>query len=222
MQYCRLSSMGCTARGGDSILNKKRLLALAVIGAALALSAVMVVSLRGDDKPEITNDQPSAEEQPASTPMGDVYVYQAGSDDSIDKHHGAPVKDAAPTTDVSDDDGDDDDDDTGPGNGNGNGNGTGNGNGNGNGTGNGNGNSGSDGTNDTKAHGLERAIEVHIRNIEKQDAKHNDSDAGSHSHGNGLENSLEHLQMNLEKQTQDAGADHGNGHGQANGNSDHA
>jgi hypothetical protein len=186
--------MGCTARGGDSIKITKRLLALTVVGAALVISAVLVVSLKGNDKPQITNDQPSTDEQPASTPptaanTNPTSPNQNNDGMEIPTHHGKPVKPAEDTT------GDND---------------------NGNGNGNGNGHS-PDGA---KAHGLERAMEVHVRNMEKHDAKKG-VDTASHD-GKGLENSLDHLQTNLDKQSShDVGADHGNGHGQANGNHNH-
>jgi len=47
----------------------KKLLASTAVGAALILSAVLIVSLTGNDKPSITTNPPPAEEQPpASTP----------------------------------------------------------------------------------------------------------------------------------------------------------
>lgn len=169
--------MGCTARGGDSIHIKKRLLAITVIAAVLAISAVMIVSLKGNEKPEITTNPPADDEQPASTPQPAVYFKDAPDDYWIERpHYQGPVMKPVD----SDSDTDEDDDDTDEGNDDGNGNG--------------NGQSDAD-----KKHGLERAIEVHLRNMERQDAK-----GGEHSSshdGKGLENSLAHLQKNLEKHT---------------------
>ena len=167
--------MGCTARGGDSIQIKKRLLAIAVVGAVLVISAVMVASLKGNDKPEITNNPPTDNEQPASTPQPAVYYTDSPDDYWTKEPHpqGPQMKPADSSSDT-----DEDDDDTDDGNGNGNGNG--------------NGQSDAD-----KKHGLERAIEVHLRNMEKKDAKGGES-SSSHD-GKGLENSLAHLQDNLEK-----------------------
>ena len=163
---------------------KKRLLAIAVIGAVLAFSAVMVASLKGNDKPGIEVNPPTEDEQPASTPQPAVYYTDSPDDYWIIKPHPQfpQVKPADPASDT-----DEDDDDTDEGNGNGNGNGNDNGNG--------NGQSDAD-----KKHGLERAIEVHLRNMDKkQDAKNGES--SSSQDGKGLENSLAHLQENLEKQT---------------------
>jgi hypothetical protein len=79
--------MGCTARGGDSIHIKKRLLAIAVVGAVLVISAVMVASLKGNDKPEITTNPPTDNEQPASTPQPAVYYTDSPDDYWTKKPH---------------------------------------------------------------------------------------------------------------------------------------
>lgn len=86
------------------IKHKMRLLVLAAVGAALILGVAMIVSLKGDDKPAITNDPP-AEDEPVDdapvTPADEPYV--------------------PPTTDDEDDVADEPeepvDDDTGPGDG---------------------------------------------------------------------------------------------------------
>jgi len=206
--------MGCTARGGDSIHLKKRLLALIAAAAVLVISAVAIVSLNGDDKPEITNDVPGENEQPASTPQtayrpvieekefDHKYVVPAagsgsegGSDDSADDADDGSDAGDNDDTGSSDDQSGSDSDDGAPGN-----------------------------SGDDKKHGLERALEVHEINLAKKQAQVEEkglSDNGN-GDGHGLENSLEHLQENLAKHTAaDAGAelDHGNnGHGQAKGN----
>ena len=166
--------MGCTARGGDSINTKKRLLALAVVGAVLVISAVSIASLKGNDKPEIETNPPADNEQPASTPQKAVH-YTDSPDEQTEwgRLHGPQAKTVQPD---DDDEDDEDDDDQGNGNGNGNGNGQ---------------------SDADKTHGLERAIEVHLRNMEKQDA--NGGEHKSTNDGKGLENSLAHLQNNLEK-----------------------
>ena len=157
---------------------KKRLLALAVVGAVLVISMVTIASLKGNDKPEITTNPPADNEQSASTPQEAVYYTDLPEDQADWKNMKVPqVKPIVPADDADEDDEDQDDDD---------------GAGDGNGDGNGNGQSDAD-----KKHGLERAIEVHLRNMEKQDAKGGEH-ASSHD-GKGLENSLAHLQENLEK-----------------------
>ena len=159
---------------------KKKLFAIAVIGAALVISTVLVVSLKGNDKPEITTNPPTDDEQLASTPQPAVYTF-----DSYDEYKANRPHHTVPQTTPSDSEGDDeDDDDADEGNGNGNGNGQ---------------------SDANKTHGLERAIEVHLRNMEKQDAKMNEN-AKSHD-SNGLENALAHLQDNLEKQESRGAAD---------------
>jgi len=158
---------------------KKRLLVIAVIGAALVLSTVMIVSLRGNDKPEITTNPPTDEEQPASTPQPAVYTF-----DSYDEY-----KANKPHHEVAPSDSEEEDDDEGNGNGNGNGNGQ---------------------SDADKTHGLERAIEVHLRNMEKKDAKMNENAMSHDSNGNGQENSLAQLQDNLEKQESRGNADSAN------------
>lgn len=207
--------MGCTARGGDSIHLKKRLLALIAAAAVLVVSAVAIVSLRGDDKPEITNDVPGETEQPASTPhtvyrpvideLRSEFVHKyvvhaaphSGSDDAAnDADSGSDAGDNDDTggSDDQDDQSGSDSDDGAPGN-----------------------------SGDGKKHGLERAIEVHEINLAKKQAQVDEKGVGDAGNGHGLENSLEHLQENLAKHSAggDAGAelDHGNnGHGQAKGN----
>ena len=169
--------MGCTARGGDYIQHKKRLLAIAAAGAALALSVVMIVSLSGDDKPTITTNPPPADDQPASTPTtsGGVSVTPDDEDEYGNPH--GPGHDNGNQNDDSDDetgsdDGDDetgdDDDEVPP-------------------------------SEDNKTTGLEHAIEVHIRNMERQAEKKGVSLESMMEEGKGLANALEHLQINLEK-----------------------
>ena len=212
--YGLLSSMGCTARGGDSIHLKKRLLALIAAAAVLVISAVAIVSLKGDDKPEITNELPGDNEQPASTPQT---AYKPVKEESefakfVPRPHASEEAAADDGDDDASDDADDDDtggseeepgqgdsDDGAPGN-----------------------------SGDDKKHGLERAIEVHEINLARKQAQveerilSGNGNGNGHGDGHGLENSLEHLQENLAKHTgADAGseldhADNGNGKGKGN------
>ena len=181
---------GMHTRGGDSIKHKKRLLITAAVGAAIILSAVLIVSLSGDDKPGIETNPPPADIQPGPT--------QDTSDD------GSATPAVTPEPEEDDDGVDKPKPKPRPGNGGGNG----------------NGDDGSDSPAASgKKHGLERAIEVHLRNMEKQaDKKGGSADTGaSADDGKGLENSLMHLQKNLEKQNasmDDVSEDLGGGHGQ--------
>jgi len=109
---------------------KKKLLATAAVGAVLIVSAVLVASLKGNDKPAIETNPPADDEPPASNTEPDT----------------DPDLPAEPATDVPDegdddgsptppDDSEDDDD--------------------------------SSDADDGKKKGLERAYQVHLRNMEK-------------------------------------------------------
>lgn len=169
---------------------RKRFLIISAVAAALALSAVVVVTLSGNDKPIITTNPPAADEQPANAPVNPTEAVV-----TPDQPQGPPAPD-------------DDDQPEVPGH---------------NGNGNGNGNSGSD-----KAHGLERAMEVHERNVAKKLA--NDKAASTNTDvPKGLQNSMDHLELNMEKLSDKLGSqqslndDGAHGQGQANGHghSDH-
>lgn len=192
------------------------MLALIAAAAVLAVSAVAIVSLKGDDKPEITNELPGEDEQPASTPQTVYKPVKVEREFAKFVPRTQSVDEAAAddTDDGGDDsyDGADDGDDTGgsedeePGQGD-----------------------SDDGTpgnsGDDKKHGLERAIEVHERNLARKQVQVEERSLNGNCHGHGdghgLENSLEHLQENLAKHAgADAGAelDHAdNGNGKAKG-----
>ncbi len=122
----------------------KRLLATAVVGVALVIGAVLVASLKGDEKPTITTNPPPADEEPQDAQV-----------------------DPTPDDVVPDDDQDDpelpDDDEDGPGD-----------------------DDEDDPEDEGKAHGLQNAIQAHIRNMEKAEMK-------GKSCPPGLENSLQLL-----------------------------
>ncbi|MEM3050239.1 MAG: hypothetical protein QXQ13_08120 [Thermoplasmata archaeon] len=191
------------------------MLALIAAAAVLAVSAVAIVSLKGDDKPEITNELPGENEQPASTPQT-VYkpvkverefakfvprtqsVNEGAADDTDSGDDSSDGADGGDDTGGSEDEpGQGDSDDGTPGN-----------------------------SGDDKKHGLERAIEVHEINLARKQAQVEERNLNGNGHGHGdghgLENSLEHLQENLAKHAgADAGAelDHAdNGNGKAKGN----
>ena len=174
----------------------KRLLALALVAAVLIVGAATIVSLTGNDKPNVTTNPKDTVEQPNDspvTPVTTVADVPASSDDS----QTAPADSDEPTNDTEPDDDENGDD-------------------------NGNGNGNNNGTGDAKAHGLERAIEVHERNI----AKHANSPAKANGHANahadpnhGLQNSLAKLNENLDKMIEGQNQDNleSQSHGNANG-----
>jgi len=170
----------------------KRLLALALVAAVLIVGAATIVSLTGNDKPNVTTNPMDKIQRPHRTPVTPVTKISDVPASSSDSQT-PPTETDEPAN------------DTGPGN-----------------NGNGNGNGNHNGTGDAKAHGLERAIEVHERNI----AKHADStakanaNADAHADPNhGLQNSLAKLNENLDKMTekQDQGNLENQSHGNANG-----
>jgi type IV secretory pathway VirB10-like protein len=63
----------------------KRLLVVAVVGAALILGVAMIVSLKGDDKPAINVNPPAADDEPVDdapvTPADEPYVPPTSDDD---------------------------------------------------------------------------------------------------------------------------------------------
>lgn len=127
----------------------KRLLATAVVGIALVIGAVLVASLKGDEKPTITTNPPPVDEEPQ-----DAQVDPTPDDETPPP----PPDDVVPDDDDQDDPDDPelpDDDEDGPGD-------------------------------EGKAHGLQNAIQAHIRNMEKFESK-------GKSCPPGLENSLQLL-----------------------------
>jgi hypothetical protein len=175
----------------------KRLLALALVAAVLIVGAATIVSLTGNEKPSVTTNPTDTVQRPHRTPVTPV-TTNSEVPASPSETQTAPTE---PT------DSDEPANDTAPGN---------------NGNGNGNGNGNNNGAGDAKAHGLERAIEVHERNI----ARHANSTANSNGHANahadpnhGLQNSLAKLNENLDKMTekQDQGNLKDQSHGNANG-----
>lgn len=94
------------------IKHKKRLLVLATVVAALILGVAMIVSLKGDDKPAITNDPPAADDEPVDdapvTPADEPYVPPtADEDDDVDDDPELPGDDDAGPGDDDDDSPDD-------------------------------------------------------------------------------------------------------------------
>jgi uncharacterized protein YceK len=170
----------------------KRLLALALVAAVLIVGAATIVSLTGNDKPSVTTNPTDMVQRPHRTPVTPVTTISDVPASSSDSQT-PPTETDQPTN------------DTVPGN---------------NGNGNGNGNDNNNGTGDAKAHGLERAIEVHERNI----AKHANSIANAHANAHadpnhGLQNSLAKLNENLDKMTEKQDQDNleSQSHGNANG-----
>lgn len=119
----------------------KRLLATAFVGTALIISAVLIVSLKGNDKPTIETNPPADDTQPANSPVTPVTTTDV-----------SPTTPVAPTEPANER----------PGNGHHNGNGNGNGH---------HGDDDNNSADDSQARGLARAIEVHQRNIEKMTQK---------------------------------------------------
>jgi len=177
--------MGCTSeREVIEIKLNKRLLLTTAAGVAVILSAVMLVSMQGNDKPSINTNPPHNERTQPPASNADIPA--------------ATVVPTEPETDDEDNE-QDPDDDQGPGN---------------NGNGNGNGN-GSDGP---KKKGLERAIEVHERNIAKKVEKGNGNAQSNLDESKGLAHSLEVLETNLDKHAdRQSQQDGGDGQGLAKG-----
>lgn len=105
--------------GGEFIKISKRLLTSVVVGAALVLSTVLVVSLiGGDDKPEVTTEKPPADEQPSQDDQDDTADDEPSaddysSDDTSDSDDASDGDDAdLPDGDEGSDDLPDDGDDT--------------------------------------------------------------------------------------------------------------
>ncbi len=119
----------------------KRLLATAIVGTALVISAVMMVSMRGNDKPTIETNPPADDKQPANSPV-------TPQTNNVSPNTVEPTEPDEPTNDK-------------PGNGHHNGNGN----------GNGHHDADDDVADEGKARGLARAIEVHQNNIEKMTQK---------------------------------------------------
>ena len=161
----------------------KRLLATAFVGTALVISAVFVVSMRGNDKPGIETNPPADDTQPDNSPV-------TPETNNVSPNTVVPTEPDEPTNDK-------------PGNGHHNGNGNGNGNGH---------NADDDISDEGKARGLARAIEVHQKNIEKMTQK-------GKTVPQGLQMSLDKLvTMNAEKLSNEQGNLHDN-NGQHNGQS---
>jgi hypothetical protein len=177
--------MGCTTeREVIEIKLNKRLLMTTAAGVAVILSAVLLVSMGGNEKPSTNTNPPTNDEQP---PASDTDV---------------PATNTVPTVPATNDEDDEQapDDHQGPGD---------------NGNGNGNGGGSSDAP---KKKGLERAIEVHERNIAKKIEKGNTNALKSLDSSKGLTHSLEVLKTNMDKHAdQQSLQDGGNGHGLAKG-----
>jgi hypothetical protein len=142
--YCRLSSMGCTKRGGDSIKMNKRVLTLTAVAAALVISTALIVSMNGDEKPMITTNPPAEDQVPQDspvTPTQDVVTVPATDLNVPATDLNVPTDPEEPANDR-------------PGNGSHEGNG------------------GDDNeVPDAKLHGLARAACVHQRNMDKMQEK---------------------------------------------------
>jgi hypothetical protein len=178
--------MGCTSeREVIKIKLNKRLLLTTAAGVAIIMSAVLLVSMRGNDTPNITTNPPNDEQQP---PASDTDIPAANNEPNTE-----PT--GPGTDDEPEEQGPDDDQGTGD-NGNGNGN----------------------GSDAPKKKGLERAIEVHERNIAKKMEKGNPNALKNLDSSKGLTHSLEVLKTNLDKHAdQQELQDGGNGHGLAKG-----
>lgn len=156
----------------------RRLLATAFVGIALVISAALVVSLRGDDKPVITTNPPAADEEPQDaqvnpTPEEDV---QPPSDDSdaTDDEDQSDYQDTPdePETPDDDEDGPGDDEEDEP-------------------------------EDEGKAHGIQNAIDAHLKNIERMEMKNKTTPPG-------LQHSLELLE---DKYADMMSGEHNNGQG---------
>ncbi len=133
----------------------RRLLATAMVGIALVISAVLVVSMKGDDKPTITTNPPPADEEPQDAqvdPTPDAETLPPPPDDDQNDYQDDPDDPELP---VEDEDGPGDDDEEDP-------------------------------EEKGRARGLEKAIQAHIRNLEKADMNGKSSPPG-------LQNSLQLL-----------------------------
>jgi len=173
--------MGCTGeREVIEIKLNKRLLLTTAAGVAIIMSAVLLVSMHGDEKPTVTTNPPANEQQPPASntdvPAANTVPTGPGTSDEDDEQdHG---------------------DDQAPGD-------------------NGNG-GGSDAP--TKKKGLERAIEVHERNIAKMVEKGNVNALKNLDSSKGLVHSLEVLKTNMDKHADhQSQLDSSDGHGLAKG-----
>ncbi len=162
---------------------------MALVAAVLIVGSATIVSLTGNDKPSATTSPAEKNQRPYRSPVTPVTKI-SDMPASSDDSQTPPADSDEPAN------------DTAPGN-----------------NGNGNGNGNHNGTGDAKAHGLERAIEVHERNI----AKHANSTAKPNGHASahadpnhGLQNSLAKLNENLDKMTEKQ--DQGNLESQSHGN----
>jgi len=132
-------SLGWDARREEviSIKLSRRLLATALVGVALVISAIMVASLKGDDKPTINVETPPADEEPQEdaqvNPTPDIQDLPDTSDDDQNTDDDEE-QDDPDDPELPDDDEDDPED-------------------------------------DDKATGLGRAIQAHVRNMEKMEQK---------------------------------------------------
>jgi len=146
-----------------SIKFNRRLLATAVAGLALVISAVMVASMNGDDKPAVTTNPPlAADEEPQDAqvdPTPDAETLPPTNDDPDE----VPDDDQGEDQDDPDDPELPEDDEDGPGD-----------------------DDEDDPEDEGKAHGLQTAIQAHIKNMEKTEMKGKSTPAG-------LENSLQLL-----------------------------
>lgn len=120
----------------NTIKLSRRLLATALVGAALVISAIMVASLKGDDKPVINVENPPADEEPQDAQVDPTPDIQDLPDTSDDDQNTDDDEDQDDPDDpeLPDDDEDDPED-------------------------------------DDKATGLGRAIQAHVRNMEKMEQK---------------------------------------------------
>ena len=122
----------------------RRLLLTAAVGAVLVISAALIVSMPGNDKPRITDNPPADNEEPQDTQTAPVVKPSDVSDSDDDQDDDAQTEPEDPD-DNDDDQGDDDD------------------------------NPPSD---NEKARGLARALQVHERNMEKRVDKGKDIPKG--------------------------------------------
>lgn len=157
-------------RGGDYIKFNKRLLATAIVGTALMISAVMIVSLSGDDKPTVTTNPPPAEDLlPPVTPVTPVTPSddtESPDDQTVPIKPEEPADDDDVQTEPEEPADDADDSDDWPGN-------------------------SDDAQSGDKNRGLERAIEAHKETIQKMEQRGQDVPPG-------LAHSLDKLEEKLE------------------------
>lgn len=88
----------------------RRLLLTAAVGAVLILSAVLIVSMPGDEKPRITDNPPADDQESQDTPTAPVVTPSDVPDSAVSD----PDDDAQTDPDDSEDDDDQADEDDGP------------------------------------------------------------------------------------------------------------